>query len=110
MYDLDITKPFKVDKHSVIFTNPSSDFRHKLIDGGGITISNDGHDDRSQSDRSRTQVSSSTSGSGKKHKGKTDEPKPSNAYENLFGPTQNVTAKHSPATNSNDAPKPQVNF
>lgn len=39
-YDLDISKT-TVQKHSVIIPNPSSEFRHKLLEGGGIMMTND---------------------------------------------------------------------
>lgn len=72
-----------------------------------------GHDDRSQSgSRSRCQVSSTTaSGGGKKHKGgKVEEGKPLSTFENLFGPPiQNLPPKHSPAMNSAESHKTQVN-
>lgn len=72
-------------------------------------------DDRSPSDaRSRVQnssMSSITAVGSKKHKAKIDEPKPLSTFENLFGtPIQNSSAsKHSPAMNTNDSHKSQVN-
>lgn len=39
-YDLDISKT-TVQKYSVMIPNPSSDFRHKLLEGGGIMMNND---------------------------------------------------------------------
>lgn len=39
-YDLDIYKT-TIKKHQLNISNPSTEFRNKLIDGGGITISND---------------------------------------------------------------------
>lgn len=40
-YDLDITKTL-MQKYPLIVDNPSSEFRHKLLDGGGIMINHDG--------------------------------------------------------------------
>lgn len=40
-YDLDIAKT-TVQKYPLLVANPSSDFRHKLLDGGGIMINHDG--------------------------------------------------------------------
>lgn len=42
-YDLDITKTHGILKHSCIISNPSTEFRHKLLDGGGITITGEGN-------------------------------------------------------------------
>ena len=41
LYDLDISKT-TVQKYPFVITNPSSEFRHKLLEGGGIMINNDG--------------------------------------------------------------------
>lgn len=41
-YDLDIAKT-TVQKYPLLVANPSSDFRHKLLDGGGIMINHDGN-------------------------------------------------------------------
>lgn len=40
-YDLDIYKS-TVQRPAYFITNPSTDFRHKLLEGGGILINNDG--------------------------------------------------------------------
>lgn len=40
-YDLDIAKT-TAQKYPLVVANPSSDFRHKLLDGGGIMINYDG--------------------------------------------------------------------
>lgn len=40
LYDLDISKT-TVQKYSVIVPNPSSEFRHKLLEGGGIMMNSD---------------------------------------------------------------------
>lgn len=39
-YDLDISKT-TAQKYSVMISNPSSEFRHKLLEGGGIMMNND---------------------------------------------------------------------
>lgn len=41
-YDLDIAKT-TAQKYPLVVANPSSDFRHKLLDGGGIMINHDGN-------------------------------------------------------------------
>lgn len=41
-YDLDISKTL-VQKYPFIIINPSSEFRHKLLEGGGIMINTDGN-------------------------------------------------------------------
>lgn len=40
-YDLDIFKT-TVQKYPIIVLNPSSEFRHKLLEGGGIMINTEG--------------------------------------------------------------------
>lgn len=41
-YDLDITKPQHVFKYNHTFMNPSTEFRHKLLEGGGLLINHEG--------------------------------------------------------------------
>lgn len=41
-YDLDISKT-TVQRYPLFITNPSNEFRHKLLEGGGIMINNDGN-------------------------------------------------------------------
>lgn len=41
-YDLDITKSHGIVKHQCIISNPSSEFKHRLIDGGGIVLTGEG--------------------------------------------------------------------
>lgn len=105
------------DKRYHTFSSPSSDFRRKLIDGGGIVInssgssddrSRDGIDDRSHQLLSKPKLSSSSgiasgssgnSNSDKKHKSKSslDELKPSSTFANLFGtPITKLSSKQSP--------------
>ncbi|XP_031638089.1 protein AF-9 [Contarinia nasturtii] len=110
-YDLDIYKTI-VTKHQIIIQNPSTEFRNKLLDGGGIAV-NDGHmDDRmsSQQPDSTTKPrpqssggggSGGSSGSSKKHKIKSDDIiKPTTStFENLFG---------SPILNSKNSPDPKL--
>lgn len=40
-YDLDISKT-TVQKYPLTISNPSSEFRHKLLEGGGIMINTEG--------------------------------------------------------------------
>lgn len=42
-YDLDILKPHSSMKYQYIISNPSSEFRHKLLDGGGVTLNSEGN-------------------------------------------------------------------
>lgn len=41
LYDLDIMKS-SIQKLTHIIANPSTEFRHRLIDGGGIPVNGDG--------------------------------------------------------------------
>lgn len=106
-YDLNlqINLPFtNIEDRSYIFHNPSSEFRRKLLEGGGIELSSIGRasDDRSRDTNERSQPamtttmttsSSSTTAmkkpssdtTSKKHKKDRDEFKPSNTFANLFG-------------------------
>lgn len=112
-YDLNISTTMNVGKYTHIFPNPSSDFRRKLIEGGGAIMhlsgtnderSRDGAEDRSQLLSKPKLSSSGSSGamdnSNKKYKSKlaSDELKPSSTFANLFGTpiTKMSSSKQSP--------------
>uniref|UniRef100_A0A6B2EKX9 Putative transcription initiation factor iif auxiliary subunit n=1 Tax=Phlebotomus kandelakii TaxID=1109342 RepID=A0A6B2EKX9_9DIPT len=110
-YDLDLNMIQRKQTEKFIFTNPSEDFRRKLLKGGGVLLANttSNLDDKSR-DEERAKGKMSAIGVNdavKKHKMRPEDP-----FTNLFGtPITKTSTKVSPDPKSKASPnrlgKPQ---
>ncbi|XP_018323242.1 protein ENL [Agrilus planipennis] len=110
----------KLQKEKFVFNNPSEEFRHKLLKGGGMIVNSATSDDinheKSSHPDDKIQLVSkpklSIGENPRKHKTKIEEPRIFNSFQELFGtPITKTTTKvfSEPKSNSNNISKDDNN-
>lgn len=94
VYDLNLQSQgppiCKVQKEKYVFNNPSEEFRHKLMKGGGVSVGSSSDNSRDLPEKNVNKMKSSSVDLMKKHR------KAEDSFTDLFGPPITKTSKISP--------------